>query len=114
MKQAVTVPQLALPYRDDQVVDKVVGKKRKSVKACEPIDFSQCQLAQRYPTLDDYFEEIYKQRMEQRSGGRLAHTAAIRPSQRIESVQKKESPPWEDGPSAADVNKTYKTTDRGR
>ena len=114
MKQTVVVPQLNLPYRDEQVVDKVIGKKRKSVKDCENVDFSKCGLAQAYPTLEDYFEEIYKQRNEQKSGGRLASPRAMAPVYMPKKALPRDPPPWEDGPSAADVHKAYKTTDRGR
>lgn len=114
MKQTVTVPQLTMSYRDDRMVDVVIGKKRKSVKDCEPLDFSQCPLAKAYPNYDDFLEEIHKQRTTQKAGGPLAHPRAIRPAQAVQTVKVKAEAPWEDGPSMADVKFAYKTTDRGR
>ncbi len=114
MKQAITVPQLTLPFRDEKVVDTVVGKKRKSVKDCEPVDFSECPLAQAYPNYDSFLEELYIERRRQRDGYGPAHPRAIKPAHGQLKVQKYDRPAWEDGPSVADVNKAYKTTDRGR
>ncbi len=114
MKQVPTVPQLNLPYRDEAVVDRVLGKKRKCVPDFDPIDFSECQLAKAFPNYVDFLEEIYIQRSRQKAGGSLAHPRALRPLHGQGKMQKYDAPPWADGPSVGDVNRAYKTTDRGR
>lgn len=114
MKQTVVIPQLNLKDREPSRVDAIVGKKRKSILEDEPIDFSQCQLAKAYPNIADFLEEIYQQRMRQRAGGKLAHTAAIRPAQHVHSIGTKDPAPWEDGPSVSDARRAYETTHRGR
>jgi hypothetical protein len=120
MKQTIIVPQLEMKDRDPLRVDAIVGKKRKSVKDGEPIDFSECQLAKRYPDINDYLEEVHRQRIVQKSGGPLAHPRVIAPVHRRaakhfnNTVLKKDPPPWEAGPTAADVRRAYETTHRGR
>lgn len=114
MKQVPTVPQLTLPYRDEAVVDRIIGKKRKCVPDFDPIDFSECQLAKEFPNYIDFLEEIYIQRTRQKAGGPLAHPRAVRPSQPVKHIKTRDVPPWEAGPSVAQVNAAYKTTDRGR
>jgi hypothetical protein len=116
VKKTLIVEQLQLPFRDPNKVDAVVGRKRKSIADWDHADLSQCPLAKAYPDFDDFFEEIHKQRMEQKAGGKLAHPRAIKPLKGLQAKKRKfkEMAPWEDGPSAADVNKAYKTTHRGR
>lgn len=110
MKPVAIIAQLSLPFRDSNVVDSIVGKKRKSIDK-GPIDFSECQLARAYSTFDDLLEEIHHQREAQKAGGPLMHQAARPPARNAttDRVLKREAPPWEDGPSAADVRKAYGT-----
>lgn len=110
MKLVATIPQLKLPYREEQAVDGILGKRRKSAIKEGPIDFSQCQLAKRYPTIDDFLEEIHKQREAQKAGGPIAHQAVWPPSQSKDITPKRDAPPWEDGPSAHDVRLAYRNT----
>lgn len=115
MKQVPTVPQLNLPYRDERVVDLILGRKRKSILDNETVDFSECQLAKEFPNIADYLEEMYMQRQRQKAGGPLAHPRAIRTMYvKSRAIVGKDPAPWEDGPSVGDVNRAYKTTDRGR
>lgn len=110
MKPVAIIPQIDPPYRDSNVVDSIVGKKRKAIDK-GPIDFSKCQLAKAYPTFDDFLEEIHQQREAQKAGGPLMHQAARPPARNatVDRVLKRETPPWENGPSAADVHKAYGT-----
>lgn len=114
MKQAIVIPQLSMRDREPSRVDAIIGKKRKSVNEGEPIDFSQCQLAKAYPNIADFLEEVYQQRMRQKAGGKLAHTAAIRPAQPVPHIKTRDPAPWEDGPSVSDARRAYETTHRGR
>ena len=87
-KKVAIIEQLELPFRDPYRVDIIIGRKRKSVRDCEPIDFSECPLAKAYPDIADYLEEIHKQRTEQKSGGKLAHPRDLEPFRRVRHLRR--------------------------
>lgn len=117
MIKVAIVEQLELPFRDSNKVDMIVGKKRRSVKDCEPIDFSECGLAQAYPDIQDFLGQIREARIEQKTGGKLAPLGVMKPRRRAVRTftnKIKDVVPWETGPTAADVRRAYETTHKGR
>lgn len=117
MKKVDVIPQLELPFRETSRVDVVLGKRRKSIRDNEPIDFSECPLAKAYPDIDDFLGQIREARIEQKTGGKLAPLGCMTPRRkpvRPFTNSLKDPPPWEAGPTAADIRKAYETTHRGR
>jgi hypothetical protein len=117
MKKTLIVEQLDLPFREASRVDAVLGRRRKSVGDCEPIDFSECQLAKRYPDITEFLGQIREARIEQKTGGKLASLGVMKPRRipvRPFTNKVKDAAPWEAGPTAADVRRAYETTHRGR
>lgn len=103
MRPRITSP---IPFRDadPSKVDGVLGKKR---KADTDVDFSDCPLAQRYPTWDAYHIQLAEERAAAIREGRAPHPAAAEPKKvtayPTDHNYGVSEAPWEDGPEVGEV-----------